>query len=292
VKTSTDWFRTLIFDGAVKVLAEGPDRTEVNAHFVATRFPAAFVSGVTVLKQNDRGRARAEAFAAFAASPPSTVTEPSKRRALPRQTPAEPMPERTPTAPVVEPVAPIVATPTETPVELVHAMDLPAEALRPVVGDKIERGSMVTLADDLCARCHRHVIAGVTPTTPKGTETWCAHCRRVESARRAGHTVGGGRKTSEPAKLAPKRAVNSPKIPESSKRPTSTRTAPSQSPKAPASTSLDEALAIVEANAALIARLGGTATATELADHVEAHCGPAAVIAALRRVLAVAEGRV
>lgn len=52
---------------------------------------------------------------------------------------------------------------------------------------------------DACERCEKYPVAGVTKSTPKGTETWCTHCRRVESARRAGHKIGGDR-ASKPSK--------------------------------------------------------------------------------------------
>lgn len=57
---------------------------------------------------------------------------------------------------------------------------------------------------------------------------------------------------------------------------------------------LDEALALVEQHARLVARLGGEAGAEQLAQVVEAHGGPAVVVGAIERVMAAAaaaEGR-
>ena len=61
----------------------------------------------------------------------------------------------------------------------------------------------MTTQADLCGRCKKHLAAGITPTTPKGTEAWCAHCRRIESARRNGNRIGGDR-VSQSAKAAKK----------------------------------------------------------------------------------------
>ncbi len=240
-------FRALIFDGTVKVLAEGTDRTAINAHYVASRFPAAFVRGATVLKHNDRGRAHARAFAAFAAAPQAAVepdtSKPSKApRALPAQTTAEPMPER-------EPAAPVVAS--------VEASASRREAVKVPVA---------------CLKCGAEPRAHVTKRTKPGTESWGSKCRKVAP--------------SKAPRPAPKRAANSPKSSDGS---TSKQT-PSKAPKA-ALLSLDAALSLVERDAALIARLGGHTIAEGLAGLCEQHGGPAALVAAVRRVVALANGR-
>ena len=111
-----------------------------------------------------------------------------------------------------------------------------------------------------CSKCHAEPRAHVTKRTKPGTESWGSKCR--------------AREPSKAPRPAPKRAVNSPRIPDGSKRSAPKRPAPSPPPKPAASIGLDEALSIVERNAALIARLGGTVAASELADAVEAHGGP------------------
>ena len=68
----------------------------------------------------------------------------------------------------------------------------------------------MTEAADACERCEKHPVAGVTKTTPKGTETWCTHCRRVESAKRNSSAIGGDRRSkapqsAKPAKKQPRR---------------------------------------------------------------------------------------
>lgn len=75
-----------------------------------------------------------------------------------------------------------------------------------------------------CGKCHRHPVAGVTKTTPEGTETWCAHCRRIESARRRGSSVGGDHRSASSKKVPRKSAARTPAAP--------ARTAPA--PAAPA----------------------------------------------------------
>jgi hypothetical protein len=282
-------YRVLVWTGArVEELATRDDRAEALRLMRASTIPAALAQGESVLQHNGRGKTRERAFVAFAKeSQPlraEAPSKPSRDRTLPRQTPAEPMPDRDPVAPIVEPVAPIVARPVEIePATRVETMADVEAILASDDAEAAERESGKAPAPT-CSKCNEEPRASVTKRTKPGTESWGSKCRAREPSQVAKPAANSSKKSKGSA-------VNSPRIPESSKRPASTRTAPSQSPKARASTSLDEALAIVERNAALIARLGGTATATELADTIEAHGGPAAVITALRRVLAVAEGR-
>lgn len=87
-----------------------------------------------------------------------------------------------------------------------NTVTLPADALRPVTGDKIERGTMVSAS--MCSKCSKHPVSGITRRTHPGTELWCAHCRRLDSAARNGNRVGGGRKTERPApRVTPSHAV-------------------------------------------------------------------------------------
>lgn len=71
-----------------------------------------------------------------------------------------------------------------------------------------------------CERCKKHPAGGITRTTPKGTETWCAHCRRIESTRRnriAGERVSQSAKASQSAKPTRKPAPKAvePEAPQS-----------------------------------------------------------------------------
>ncbi len=49
-----------------------------------------------------------------------------------------------------------------------------------------------TNAPALCTNCNERPVGKVWPSsTPKGTETWCGICRRIESMRRNGNTTNG-----------------------------------------------------------------------------------------------------
>lgn len=260
MSVETTFFRVLVWTGArVEELGARHDRDEALRLLRSATQPAALAQGNKILQCTPRGKSHEKAFVRFAegGADAKQSSKPASR-ALPAQTPAEPMPEREPVAPVVEPVVPIVAKGCDEaePATRVDAREAKHESI------------------ELCANCHNEPRAHVTRRTKLGTETWGSKCRKAAPPSKPTKKL-----SKKPASSAP----NTPKISDGS---TSKRSTPKRS-----TPSLEDALAIVERDAALIARLGGYASASELADIVEAHGGPAALTAALRRVLSVAQGR-
>jgi hypothetical protein len=69
-----------------------------------------------------------------------------------------------------------------------------------------------------CERCCEHPQSAVTHHTPKGTETWCKHCRRVEAMRRNGNSTGRRAKSSR------RTATRGPKMKRAGRPPKARRT--------------------------------------------------------------------
>jgi hypothetical protein len=72
-----------------------------------------------------------------------------------------------------------------------------------------------------CSKCSKYPVAATTERTHPGTESWCAHCRRVDAMRRNGSSPA--HKTKAPKKASTRAtkptaaiAVNHPVAPESS----------------------------------------------------------------------------
>lgn len=108
---------------------------------------------------------------------------PATRRdegAAPRTTP----PPATPAAPRA------VRSPRTTPTETTMPKTTKSEA--PKTDD-------TATTPKLCEKCGEHPQSAVTHHTPKGTETWCKHCRRVEAMRRNGNSTGRRAKSSRRA---------------------------------------------------------------------------------------------
>lgn len=278
-------------DGAVVETHKGPNRDVAQKAFKAATAPAALVEGAVVLSQNDRGRKSREAFVAFAAS-----TTPGTSKGLPRQVATEPMPEKTAPLARFEPASPIVMRPApveEREAEVTHAIhpatgevvtgddverrcdpldlgsvEVSAEEVRPIVGGKIERATMVAVAPSkssapahpTVARCAAkgcNLEVRVRVDTPETLRCLCGACRVL-----ARKYVEGGRSMSAAVAL-----VLTGTTPTTS-RPVMHRDAkPEKVTDAPRS--LDAGLALVAAHAGVIGRLGGLDAATQAATVLE-----------------------
>lgn len=167
-----------------------------------------------------------------------------------------------------------------------------------------------TTVSKLCTRCQKHPIDATTDATPSGTEEWCRHCRRLESARRAGHPVGGAGATAAKAakarvgeplcacgkprgevrsntpeahrELCPacrkhersvalgKRRMEREKAAKAQRRPVRSTRAQAPAPRQPATPTLDSVLEHARRCVATVERLGGVERAEELAAWLEA----------------------
>lgn len=99
-----------------------------------------------------------------------------------------------------------------------------------------------------CSKCKKHPTDAVTKNTPPGTEDWCRHCRRMEAAARNGKHLGGG--VRAPQKVAAKPAP-------------ATKVTAKPGSSAPA---VDDPLALLAREHAVVARLGGIERAERLAE--------------------------
>lgn len=223
--------------GAVVMVSCNPDREVAHKAFRRTKVAAVFVRGNTVLAGNITVTSKLlpviqrlviEAKRSPIPAPPSrapapVVVTPEPERATPPAVEAMPVaidPEPASSKAVVE----TTATPAPTPAE--ESMSKPPT----------------------CSKCKKHPTDAVTKNTPPGTEDWCRHCRRMESAVRNGKHLGGG--VRAPQKVAAKPAP-------------ATKVTAKPDSTAPA---VDDLLALLAREHAVVARLGGIERAERLAE--------------------------
>lgn len=244
-----DLFRVLAWTGgAVEQLIEGT-REEANNVFLASPMPAALCEGNDVLKTNARGKARLTAFEDFRASA-KPVAAKKKPKALPRQTPTEPMPEREPARMSVT----IEHASISIEVDELESTPAPvATKAAPTISPVRESPAPVTSPTDkpVCSNCHLHPRAGRTRLTRSDEVEWCTPCRNRTATKRAPSKVK--RTETRAANAAAKKAVATP----------------ARDAAMPEAIELNGVLSVAQKNASLIERLGGFELASALADVVE-----------------------
>lgn len=112
----------------------------------------------------------------------------------------------------------------------------------------------------LCTRCEKYPQACQTARTPEGTETFCGHCRRIESMQRNGTNTAGRRAKKHAARHARKTAPKAAPRVEAPK--------PAAAP-ASADDFLVAALAPYTRALRVVERLGGIERAERIADAIE-----------------------
>jgi hypothetical protein len=224
--------------GAVAMVFFDPDRDAAHKAFRRTKVAAVFVRGNTVLAGNITVTSRLlpTIQRLVIEAKRSPIPAPPSRASAPAPTVVTPEPERV-MQPVVEAI-PVAIEPDPA----------PSKAVAETTATPAPPPAEESMPKTTCSKCKKHPIDATTKNTPSGTEGWCRHCRRMESAARKGKHLGGGSRAPQKAAAKPAPATKVTAKPGSS---------------APA---VDDLLALLAREHAVVARLGGIERAERLAE--------------------------
>lgn len=225
--------------GTVAMVFFDPDRDVAHKAFRRTKVAAVFVRGNTVLAGNITVTSKLLPVIQrlVIEAKRSPIPAPPSRTPAPAPTVVTPEPERV-MQPAVE-AMPVVLDPEPAPSKAV--VETTATPAPPPAEEPMPKVAT-------CSKCKKHPIDATTKNTPPGTEDWCRHCRRMEAAARNGKHLGGGVRAPQKAAAKPAPALKVTAKPGSS---------------APA---VDDLLALLAREHAVVARLGGIERAERLAE--------------------------